>query len=291
MTTYPVTGPLTLELDLAVGDVRIIASDRDDADVTVAPQHPGKASSVRGAEQTNVTSAGNRLTVRNGRGWRTFSPLRTPDAVDITVAVPTGTAVTGTLIAGSIRADGPLGACNLTVTHADLTVDDVASLTVKSSSGAVSAGHIAGDATVSASYGAVRLQSVAGKLDVKNSYGDISIGVVHGPCVVRGGYGAISVDRALDAVRAKTAHGRTTLHEVCRGSVAVESSYGAIEIGVHDGTAAWLDVDSTHGRFRNELTPSAVPGSDEDRVSIHARTSYGDIVVARTPAPLRKEPS
>lgn len=289
MTTFPLTGPLTVDLDLAVGDVRIIATDRDDAEVTVAPQHPTKASSVRGAEQTNVTFAGNRLTIRNGRGWRTFTPFGTPDAVDITVEVPSGTAVAGSLVAGSVRADGSLGACNLTVAHADLSVDDVASLSVKSSSGSVAASRIAGDATVTASYGAVRLQRVGGKLDAKNSYGDISIGLAQGPCVVRGGYGTISVDRALDAVRAKTAHGRTTLHEVCRGSVAVESSYGAIEIGVHDGTAAWLDVDSTHGRFRNELTPSTVPGSDEDRISVHARTSFGDIVITRTPAPLRKE--
>lgn len=284
MTTFPLSGHLTLDLDLAVGDVRIIATDRADAEVTIAPQRPEKASSVRAAEQTSASMSGNRLIIRNGRGWRTFTPFGTPDAVDITVQVPTGTSVSGSLIAGSVRADGTLGRCELSVTHADLDVDDVAALTVKSSSGSIAAGTVAGDAGISASYGAVRLRSIGGKLDAKNSYGDISIGVAHGPCVIRGAYGSISVDRALDAVRAKTAHGRTSLHEVCRGSVAVESSYGAIEIGVHDGTAAWLDVDSTHGRFRNELTPSTVPGSDEDKVSVHARTSFGDITITRTPA-------
>ncbi|GAB19661.1 hypothetical protein GOEFS_092_00860 [Gordonia effusa NBRC 100432] len=291
MTTYPLTGPLTVELDLTIGDVRIIASDRDDADVTIRPQLPGKASSTRAAEQTTATLTGNRLRIHSTRSWRTFTPFGSPDAVDIIIEIPSGTSITGSLGVGSIRSEGTLGSCVLDISHADLDAESTATLTVKSNSGSVTAGSVAGDATVTASYGAVRLREVAGTLAVKASYGDISLGTVRGALQIRGAYGAIDVDHALDSVGVKTAHGRTAIREVRRGAVTAESSYGAIEIGIHDGTAAWLDVNSDYGQFHNELTPSTTPGSDDDTVEVRAHTSFGNITVTRTRSNFTKEAS
>ncbi|MFW0788101.1 DUF4097 family beta strand repeat-containing protein [Gordonia sp. CPCC 205333] len=289
MTTYPLTGPLTVDLDLTVGDVRIIATDRDDAEVTIRPQLPNKTSSARAADQTTASLAGNRLRIHSSRSWRTYTPFGSPDAVNIIVEIPSGTMITGSLGVGSFRTEGTLGPCTLDISHADLDVESAAALIVKSGSGSVTAGFVSGDATVTASYGNVRLREIDGALAVKASYGDISIGTVRGALQVRGAYGAIDITRALDSVGVKTAHGRTAIREVQHGTVTIESSYGAIEIGIHDGTAAWLDVKSDYGHFHNELTPSTTPGSDDDTVEVHANTSFGDITVTRTRSTLTKE--
>ena len=72
-----------------------------------------------------------------------------------------------------------------------------------------------------------------------------------------------------------------------RGRVQLEAGYGGIEVGIAEGTAAWLDVSSQHGAIRNTLTPADAPGMDDDTVELHARTSWGDILIRRpssTPA-------
>ncbi len=292
MTTYPVSGALTVDLDLSVGDVHVIATDRADAEITITAQHPDRAASVRAAEQTVANHIGDRLRIHNtGKPWRLLPRLSTPESVDIIVEVPLGTDLRGSLSTGSVRVDGGLGSCELDVAHADVIIESTASLRLNSSTGAVSARTVTGDADVKAAYGSVRLGEVGGSTNLKNSYGNINIGIAKGPSVVRGAYGSITIDRALDSVTVKTAHGRAAINDVQRGTVTADSSYGEIEIGIHDGTAAWLDVESTNGKFRNELTPSTVPGSDDDTVSVRARTSYGDIIVTRTPARFNKEAS
>ena len=64
----------------------------------------------------------------------------------------------------------------------------------------------------------------------------------------------------------------------------METSYGAIEVGIREGTAAWLDVSSGSGQVRNTLTASETPEQTEDTVKVRARTSYGNIDVRRAKA-------
>ncbi len=60
-----------------------------------------------------------------------------------------------------------------------------------------------------------------------------------------------------------------------RGEVRLETSYGAIEVGVREGTAAWLDVQSSGGLVRNMLTASGSPAGTEETAKVHARTRPG----------------
>ena len=69
--------------------------------------------------------------------------------------------------------------------------------------------------------------------------------------------------------------------EVVRGAVTVETAAGSLEIGIRSGTAAWLDLNTTSGSVRNELTAAAGPESTDETVEVRARTYVGDIVVRR----------
>ncbi len=72
--------------------------------------------------------------------------------------------------------------------------------------------------------------------------------------------------------------------EVARGTVQLETSYGAIEVGIRRNTAAWLDVRSGSGQVRNTLTASESPQESEDTVEVRARTRHGNIDIRRARA-------
>ena len=56
------------------------------------------------------------------------------------------------------------------------------------------------------------------------------------------------------------------LGEVVRGSVVLETKLGDLEVGIREGTAAWLDVNSQFGRVHNALEAADAPrGVGRDR--------------------------
>ena len=62
---------------------------------------------------------------------------------------------------------------------------------------------------------------------------------------------------------------------------------GNIEVGIGDGTAAYIDVNSERGVVRNSVaspSPSPSPESpdaSDATVTVHARTRHGDIIMHR----------
>ncbi len=86
----------------------------------------------------------------------------------------------------------------------------------------------------------------------------------------------------MASVSARTAHGSIRIDEVSRGAVDLQTSYGAIEVGMRRGTAAWLDLSSRHGRVRNSLDETDGPAGADDTVELRASTSYGDILIHRS---------
>src|SRR5206468_7129634 len=94
-------------------------------------------------------------------------------------------------------------------------------------------------------------------------------------------YGDIAVGLALTGIVAKTAYGAVRIDELVRGSAVLETGFGAMEIGIREGTAAWLDIDSGQGVIRSELDAAAGPEQAEDTVKVRARTGFGDIVIRR----------
>jgi len=82
-------------------------------------------------------------------------------------------------------------------------------------------------------------------------------------------------------VAAKSAHGDIRLGEAVRGSVVLETGVGDVEVGIREGTAAWLDVSSRLGKLHNALDRADAPGSSVEKLEVRARTSVGDIVVRR----------
>ena len=66
-----------------------------------------------------------------------------------------------------------------------------------------------------------------------------------------------------------------------RGSVVLETKLGDLEVGIREGTAAWLDVRAAAGRVHNALEAADAPEPSAETVEVRARTTAGDVVIRR----------
>ena len=94
MPTFATPKPITVSIELSVGDVRIVASDRTDTIVQVRPTDDSREVDVRDAEQTRVEQTPDGLVVKTPRP-RGLGLLGKPGSVDVTIELPAGSSVHG----------------------------------------------------------------------------------------------------------------------------------------------------------------------------------------------------
>jgi hypothetical protein len=283
MPTFDTRGPIAVTAELGVGDLRIVASDRTDTVVEVRPSDPTKKADVTAAEQTHVEYADGRLLIKAPRGgWRQYIPRGGGESIDVQVDLPAGSQLRGDAGVAALHCRGRLGECRYRTGVGEIQLDQAGPVQLRTGGGDVTVDRVTGDANVVTGSGALRIDSVEGTAVVKNSNGDTWIGEVTGDLKVNAANGAISIDQARGTVDAKTANGDVRVGEVARGAVLAQTSFGKVEIGVLDGVAAWLDLDTKYGSVRNDLDAAERPGPGEDAVEVRARTSFGDITIHRS---------
>jgi hypothetical protein len=277
MPTFDTPEAISVTARVEAGSIQFTAADRLDTVVEVRPRDPEKDPDVRAAGQTEVTCAGGALTVRTPKSGL-FGRTGT---VDVTVELPAGSHVDVTGAWTQVFGEGRLGEVRVKTSSGDIRLDVTGPLTVTASHGSVTVDRVEGAAEITTSSGSVRVGVVDGPAVLKNSHGTTTVGAAGGELRVSGAHGDIDIARAEDSVTATTAHGTVRLGEVARGTVQLETSSGAIEVGVRAGTAAWLDAHSGSGQVRNTLTASDAPEGSEDTVTIRSRTRHGNIDVRR----------
>lgn len=281
MPSFDTPEPITVEIELYVGDARLVASDRTDTVVDVRPTDLGNDQDVKVAEQTRVELVAGRLLVRAPK-QRTLGLFGKPGSIDVTVEVPAGSDVRASTAVGALRCQGRVGRCRVRTSSGDIQVEDTAELDADTSIGGVEAGHVAGDLEISTGSGRVRVTEVDGTAVVKNANGQCWIGSAGGDARISTANGDIAVDHAGAGVTAHTANGDVRIGEVVRGVSSLKTGLGAVEVGIRQGTAAQLDLHTGFGRVVNQLEPADGPATTDETAQIYARTGYGDVVVRRS---------
>jgi hypothetical protein len=285
MPTFETPEPITVTVEIGVGDVRIVASNRADTVVEVRPSDSTKRSDVKAAEQTRVEYAAGRLLIKSPRSWRSYSPLGFGgESVDVEIDVPAGSHLRGEAAVATFHSTGRLGECRIKTAAGNVNLGDTGPLQVKTSAGDITVEHVVGDADVRSSSGAVRIVSVDGAAVIKNSNGATWIGEITGELQVNAANGKIVVEHAHASVTAKTANGDVRLDDVSRGAVVAHTAAGKVDVGIHQGVPAWLDLNTSFGNVRSDLEASDRPAAGEDAVEVRARTAFGDITIHRAPA-------
>jgi hypothetical protein len=281
MQTFDTPNPINATVTVVGGDVRISAGDAGATTVTVEPTDASNAEDRKAAEQTRVEYANGHLLVRAPK-LRSWLPGSRGGSVDVRIELPAASHVHGGAALADFVLDGPLGDVRLKTGLGQIQVEHAATLNVKSGMGAVSVGRVTGHADIAAGSGEMRVDELDASAVLKNSNGDTWVGTARGDLRVNAANGKIAIDTAHASVVAKSANGAVRLGEAVRDSVVLETSIGDLEVGIPEGTAAWLDVSATAGKVRNNLEAATAPDAAAETVEVRARTTVGDVVIRRS---------
>lgn len=265
MPTFDTPEPITADITVVSGTLQIVTGDRAETTVEIRPRVDHKDSDVRAAELVEVDYASGRLEVRDPQPSGLGRMIGRKGMVDITVELPAGSRLHAEVGFGNIRCEGSLGASEISASNGNITVD-----------------RIAGNTELTTGHGSIRAEAIDGSAAVKSTSGAITIGEVAGELRAKSAHSDVTADRVLGSVTARTTHGSIRLGQVVHGSVNVETSYGELEIGVREGTAAWLDAVSTKGVVRSSLEAADNPAPTDQIVEVRARSVWGDVLVHRT---------
>lgn len=288
MPTFDTPGPITVDVSLILGELRVTAGDRTDTVVDVRPTDPGSRLHAEAARSARVRLAGGVLVVRASRRWRPFRGARGGESIDVHVEAPSGSDVRFDAGIGGLYCTGRLGGCRAKVGVGDFDVREVdGALEIHAGAGAVTVGRVSGRADIRTGSGPVHVDVIGDAGVVRSAGGETWIGRAEGDLRLRSAHGDIVVERAGAALVAKASSGDVTVGRAERGPVVVETSYGDVEVGVPDGAPVHLDLDAPSGTvYRGPDStedPDGTGGSGEP-VDVRARTSSGDVVVRRVPA-------
>jgi DUF4097 and DUF4098 domain-containing protein YvlB len=284
MPTFETDQPIVLSIEMSQAVVHVIATDRTDTVVAVNPSDRDRPGDVEAAKETAVDFANGTLSIRGPKprgiaghlvGWKRGG------SVDVTVELPEGSSLRADAGVADVRGDGRLGDIDVKSGVGDVRLDQSRALRVRTSAGRVAVEEASGRAEVVAA-GDLTIGAVAGDADVKNLNGRTWIGRVGGNVKVQSANGDVTIDDAGRDVTVKTANGNIRLGQVARGSVTLETASGGLEIGVREGTAAWIDAATKFGQVRNNLTAADDPEPSAETVQVRARTSFGDVLIERS---------
>ena len=212
---------------------------------------------------------------------RSWLPRTNGGSVNVTVELPTGSNVHGDAAMADFTCDGPLGECRLKTGLGRVRVDEAGTLSIKTGIGDITVDRATRHADVTSGSGEIRVSELDDSAVVRNSNGDTWVGTARGDLRVSAANGNIAIDVAQASVAAKSANGDVRLGDAVRGAAVLETKLGDVEVGIREGTAAWLDVRASAGRVHNALAAAEAPGESAEKVEVRARTVAGDVVIRR----------
>jgi hypothetical protein len=281
-TEYVTPKPIHIALDLlTVVTLKVTATDTTTTTVSVKAADPTKKDDVRALGEVNVDYADGVLGLRIARTLRYYTWFSGSPRLVVDITVPTGSSVDGKIGAGGATTEGRLGDVSLRTGAGELRVEQAGKATLHSGAGAIQAGRVTGPLRVTNGAGSIRVGTLEGEGFVKNTTGNSVFGEVGGPLTVKAVTGDVVIEQLIGAAEIKCAHGEVRIDRVGTGDVTIDGGYGSIEIGVPEGTAAWLDIASRHGEVRNQLEAASSPGETDRRVAVTAHADYSSITIRR----------
>ncbi|GAA4619213.1 DUF4097 family beta strand repeat-containing protein [Saccharopolyspora hordei] len=219
----------------------------------LGPREP-VAEAVR---RTRIDLAGNRLAIRTPAA----SPLRNVPLA-VTVRAPRESEVGVHTSSGEVRVSGPAGRVN-----------------VQAGSGTTSVEQASDRATVRSGSGQLRLGTMAGGVHARSGSGDVEISSLGAPSSVATGSGNVWLGTVSADVLARSGSGDLTIADATAGQVELITGSGELQVSIHRGTAAEVDLTSSTGSASSDLVVSEEAPAEEPKLRIFGRTGTGDAVL------------
>jgi len=276
MPAFDTPEPIAATVAVAGAQVRVTASNRTDTVVLAEPIDKASRPDVKVANKTKVAFADGQLSVKT-----TVSGDKN-GSVAITIDLPAGSSLVAYLAHSSVHADGSFGECELHMASGRVQLDRISALQANIAAGEVTIGHIAERANIDGAAFAMRISEVKDTVKLSNSAGQTWIGHASADLDLSSAHGGFDIDRADGNVTAQTADGAIRIGRLTRGQAELMNRSGNIEVGISEGTAATVDANSKRGSVRNSVPSQENPDTSDNKVTVHARTRHGDIIIQRT---------
>ena len=206
------------------------------------------------------------------------------DGEHAVLVVDTDPVSTGWKTGCEVRITAPLGSgVRVAAKSADVTVTGLTGpVDIRTASGDVTVDHVGAHGWLSSSSGDLVVERAASDLDARTASGDISVGSVAGRAVLHGTSGNVEIHSAAGDVEARSVSGNVKVADAHAGQARLVAVSGDVQIGVHAGTAASLDLRTVSGKARSELEVlDELPAAASAALGIVVNTTSGDIRVHR----------
>jgi len=259
--TFPASGALSADLDLAAGSVEIDLNATDEVKVRLEALDGSSQSARDQIEHAEVTFDGSRLDVRVPRRKHRDASLW------LSVSVPARSSARVRTASADIACTGTLGSFECKTASGDVVLR-----------GDCDAAHVA---TAS---GDVRMARVLGELQLQSASGDVSVTSIGGRASVTTASGDTRLGSVAHDARIRTASGDVIIGCASDGELSINTASGDVRVGVAPGVGAWLDLVTMSGDSTCSL-PAEGQGETAATLRISCRTLSGDIDVHSGSAP------
>ncbi|MDL5156323.1 DUF4097 family beta strand repeat-containing protein [Actinomycetospora termitidis] len=153
-----------------------------------------------------------------------------------------------------------------------------------STTGAVSLDRTSERSRVRCGAGDVTVGRVDGALRVKGGAGDVFLDEVHAGVEVVTGSGSVTAGRVAADLAVRCGSGNVTVRDASAGDLDLSTGAGTIQVGVHAGVDASVDLRSAAGSASSDLPVNATRSTEDPSsgtVRIRGRAAAGDTRVVR----------
>ncbi|HEY5881919.1 MAG TPA: DUF4097 family beta strand repeat-containing protein [Nakamurella sp.] len=280
MHTFLTPEPVTIEIRNSAGSVLVDLADvtTSSVDVVAGPSHPlGFLDDVIRAAKAQFVGGRSGGDDGPGGGYRDDRPLDDPAErvrVDLrqqgaggestTLIVDTDPARDGWKSSFTVHVTAPAGSGVRVQTQSANTVATgiAGRIEVRSASGDVRADQVLGRSVVQTASGDVAISDTA-ECDIRTASGDIALRRVRSEAQVHSTSGEIRIDTAGDDVSVRSVSGDIRVLDAVTGRAELITVSGDVEVGVHAGTLAAIDLSTVSGSTANDFVVSDEPPSRE----------------------------
>jgi len=221
MQTFATPAPVTAVLTVPAGRIQVTAADRDTATVEVRPADPAKGRDVKLAAQVTAACSDGILRISAPDGHRV---LGSSGAVEVTVQLPSGSAVRATTASARFTTTGPLGEVTLDSAQATVSLEQAATARLAVTDGDITVGRLGGDADIRTVKGDIQVtEATRGTLVLRTEAGAITVTAAAGTsATLDAGTTVGRISNALTnagGTPALTIHATTTVGDITAGSL------------------------------------------------------------------------
>lgn len=286
MHQFNVKGPVDLRLDLQAGRVRLIADSKDLATVELRPVR-GDAETQALIDRAEVSQSGDRITVSIPHERRLLGWLTGGEGIEAIIRLPARSAAQVRVGSASVDAIGVLGAVSIRAGSGAVRVETAGEIDIQAGSGRIDVAHAVDSCLIRSGSGRIGVGTVDGDCRITSGSGSVTVGQVAGALSVNAASGAMDIEEASSDVDLMAASGAISVARTRGGRLRARTASGRIRIGVADGVAAWVDVNTISGHVQSELDAAEPPTPEAPRVELRLNTVSGSVQLHRsTAAPL-----